>query len=83
MVPIREYLCEKCGKAFEFLAMNGHDKVECPKCHSTKLKRKLSVFAAGRSESSGAFEAPMGGECGPDECHGPCADGGSCMSQMN
>ena len=47
-MPIYEYICEKCHHEFEALVPNSNSVPAdgCPKCHSAKLKRKLSTFAA-------------------------------------
>ncbi len=75
-MPLFEYHCEGCGKAFEFLALNASEKPgDCPACGSKKIERTLSVFAA-----------PRAGKGESDACEGesPCSrcDGmpGSCPS---
>ena len=47
-MPIYEYVCSKCHHEFEALVRNSSSAPEdgCPKCHSTRLKRKLSTFSA-------------------------------------
>jgi putative FmdB family regulatory protein len=60
-MPIYEYECGGCGKEFEALVRS--DTVpECPDCHSTELKKMLSVFATASS--------------GPDPAADPCASCG-------
>ncbi len=44
-MPIYEYRCSSCGNEFETLVRNS-DTPDCPKCHGTKLQKKLSSFAA-------------------------------------
>ena len=48
-MPLYEYQCRKCGHVFERLRrMQEADKdLECPTCHSKKVDRQLSTFAAG------------------------------------
>jgi|WetSurMetagenome_2_1015567.scaffolds.fasta_scaffold370153_2 putative FmdB family regulatory protein len=66
-MPMFEYRCTECGTAFEELVVNADDFVQCPKCHSEKAEKLLSVFAAGASsvspEPSAACGRP-GGCCG-------------------
>lgn len=40
-MPIYEYRCNNCGKAFEILVM-GSMKPECPACESQDLARLMS-----------------------------------------
>ncbi len=48
-MPLYEYQCRTCGKIFELLRrMQDADRnLECPGCHSQKVERQLSTFAAG------------------------------------
>lgn len=70
-MPLYEYACEKCEHAFESLVF-GDEKVECPKCESTKVERLLSV--PGRPKiSEGSSNLPMacnsdGPACGAPWC---------------
>jgi putative FmdB family regulatory protein len=71
-MPIYEFHCEKCDKDSEVLVRSSSWKgAKCPHCGSTRLSKKLSVFAS--SDGSGA-EAPScasgAGSCG---CH--CSGG--------
>ena len=58
-MPIYEYICEKCHHQFEALVPNSNSVPEdgCPKCHSAKLKRKLSTFSARVPSGSGCAQA--------------------------
>lgn len=47
-MPIYEYACQSCGCEFETLVRNGNTP-DCPRCRSTALEKKLSVFATGTS----------------------------------
>jgi putative FmdB family regulatory protein len=65
-MPLYEYICQECDNEFELL-VRGDEKPECPKCHSKKLERQLSVPARPRSEST---SLPVGCDpnlppCGP------------------
>lgn len=56
-MPMYEYACENCGKAFEEL-VRGSEKIKCPGCGSENVARKLSTFAAccggGKRSDSGS-----------------------------
>ncbi|MFO1292717.1 MAG: zinc ribbon domain-containing protein [Rubrivivax sp.] len=72
-MPIYEYACRDCGRAFETLVRS--DTVpECPGCHSRQLERQLSVFATGHAAPDPA-PMPMGpcGSCGHPDGPGSCA----------
>jgi putative FmdB family regulatory protein len=69
-MPIFEYLCESCGHKFEAILF-GAQMPECPKCHTEKLEKQLSVFAV--TKPSGGAEAGMG--CGKPSC---CMGSGGC-----
>ncbi|MEJ2068258.1 MAG: zinc ribbon domain-containing protein, partial [Deltaproteobacteria bacterium] len=43
-MPIFEYHCMKCDKDFETLVF-GDQKVTCPTCKGTKVKKFLSTFS--------------------------------------
>jgi putative FmdB family regulatory protein len=73
LMPIYEYVCEKCATEFEALVRS--DTVpECPACHSPELKKVLSVFATGSStpERSPVAAGPCG-SCGHPDGPGGCA----------
>jgi putative FmdB family regulatory protein len=75
-MPVYEYTCKSCNKAFEQLVrtMSGTEKITCPECGSSKTARALSVFAVGSEGSKSAGEdAPMCGRCGgaPGSCQSP------------
>lgn len=42
-MPIYEYRCNACKEDFEKLVF-GNRAVECPKCSSAEVSKKLSVF---------------------------------------
>ena len=49
-MPMYEYSCAECGKAFEELVplRERHSKRVCPNCGSRKVERLVSVFAMGK-----------------------------------
>ncbi len=52
-MPIYEYVCEDCGRAFEKLATVAEQAVPaCPTCGSPRTKKKVSGFIS-RSNASG------------------------------
>lgn len=80
-MPIYEYVCEKCGHAFEHLARSYTAPAPvCPKCNSEKTKKQFSTFSSHTATacdhcSSGDICAGSGGSghhcCGAGcGCHG-------------
>jgi putative FmdB family regulatory protein len=64
-MPFYEYECEECGASFEKFvrSMSAALEIECPKCHSTRCRKKLSLFgtsSSGASVASSAACAPSG-----------------------
>lgn len=72
-MPIYEYACGQCGNEFEMLVRS--DTVPgCPRCQSTDLEKKLSVFAtAGSAEDAAPLAAGPCGSCGHPGGPGSCA----------
>ena len=66
-MPMYEYACKKCEHTFEALVFNG-EKVECPECHSARLRRLLSVPAKPQASSK-----PLPVSCNPNLP--PCGPG--------
>jgi putative FmdB family regulatory protein len=72
-MPIYEFHCEQCGKDSEVLVRSSDWKgTTCPHCSSTKLEKKLSVFAAATADSNTNLPMPACsgnpnscGRCGP------------------
>jgi putative FmdB family regulatory protein len=67
-MPLYEYECQTCDHVFEEL-VRGDEPVSCPKCHSRKLEKLISVPAKPQSDG-GAAGLPMtcnsdGPPCGP------------------
>ncbi len=75
-MPIYEYLCDDCGKAFEVLVSSSSVKSACPQCKSKKVSRQFSTFAA---HSGGPVSPCEGGACPSmsGQAAGSCA-GGKC-----
>lgn len=59
-MPIYEYVCLKCEQEFEKLVFST-TKVDCPKCGSGDVKKKLSVF--GMSGVSKPFAGTSSSGC--------------------
>ena len=53
-MPHYEYLCQTCGHRFEaVVTLHEHErgrKAPCPKCQSTKVQQRPSVFQAVTSQ---------------------------------
>ena len=63
-MPIFEFDCDECGEPFEKLVRStSKDKVACPTCGSTRVKKKLSAFAAKMSGGSSASSRSDSGSC--------------------
>ncbi|MEF8718417.1 MAG: zinc ribbon domain-containing protein [Candidatus Accumulibacter necessarius] len=72
-MPIYEYECTTCGKAFEKLVRQSSPAPECPGCHSTDLRKKVSAFAAITGSASGSADLPGPcGSCGHPDGPGAC-----------
>ncbi|MCK5119278.1 MAG: zinc ribbon domain-containing protein [Candidatus Latescibacteria bacterium] len=52
-MPIYEYQCAMCARAFEELIRSGKDErgLRCPNCGSTDVKRQFSVFGMSGTRS--------------------------------
>lgn len=72
-MPIYEFQCKACAKDSEVLVRSTDWKgTPCPHCGSTKLMKKLSVFAPGKEAAS----RPAASPCGvPGRSCGDCACG--------
>ncbi len=65
-MPLFEFVCSECGQPFEELVRSSSaiSEVNCPKCGSHKIAKKISTFASrmsGRAVSAGFSSA----SCGP------------------
>lgn len=64
-MPLFEFKCQNCGKAFETIVPSSKTKVVCKQCQSPHVEKLLSVFAVGgSSRSAAAFEPGPCGSCG-------------------
>jgi putative FmdB family regulatory protein len=64
-MPIFEYICRDCGRAFERIVPRHDSETECIHCNSRHIEKQLSVFAvAGPSDSSADFSGGGCGRCG-------------------
>ncbi|MGN0886027.1 MAG: zinc ribbon domain-containing protein [Candidatus Spyradenecus sp.] len=74
-MPLYDYTCQSCGKAFEFLARTLSDRPKaCPACGGSDLKKGFSTFAAKVSSGSvcpheGTCAHSHGAGCGCGCCH--------------
>ncbi|MCC6474458.1 MAG: zinc ribbon domain-containing protein [Burkholderiales bacterium] len=72
-MPIYEYTCGSCGREFETLVRGSSPAPECPACHGTELRKKLSTFAALSGAASGNTDLPAAcGSCGHPGGPGAC-----------
>ena len=67
-MPIFEYRCNSCSEHFEKLVF-GNQKVQCPKCSSEDIKKKLSTFGMSgvRNPGSSGCSSCNSGSC--STCH--------------
>ena len=66
-MPIFEYLCKDCGRAFETIVPRYDSPADCIHCNSENIEKQLSVFAvAGPSKYSAGLTAGCG-TCGADQ----------------
>jgi len=42
-MPIYEFTCQTCNKEFEELVQTHDEVVDCPKCHSSEIVRRVSL----------------------------------------
>jgi putative FmdB family regulatory protein len=73
-MPIYEFHCEKCEQDSEVLVRSSKWRgTKCPHCGSTRLSKKLSVFASSGASASRPTK-PAGcdgrGSCGSGACCG-------------
>lgn len=43
-MPIYEYTCGECAEDFEKLVSGTNPDVSCPRCNSSNIKKKFSLF---------------------------------------
>ena len=61
-MPIYKYRCQECGFEFEKLVF-GEEKIKCPKCKSSSLKKLISA-PAGMLKSNSGDSNCNDGSCG-------------------
>lgn len=70
-MPLYEYACPKCEHEFETLVFGEDEQVECPKCASTQVERRLSMPGL-PVVKAGAASSPCGNPslppCGAPGC---------------
>lgn len=72
-MPIFEYACASCGNEFEVLVRESSPAPECPGCHGTELRKKLSAFAALSGSAGPQKELPSPCQsCGHPDGPGAC-----------
>jgi putative FmdB family regulatory protein len=73
-MPIFEYACTTCRTGFDAL-VSGEVQPECPSCHGTELRKKLSLFSVGgKGGSIAALEpVPPCHTCGDPRGPGSCS----------
>jgi len=62
-MPIFEYICQDCGRAFERIVPRHDSKTDCPHCNSEHIDKQLSVFAVA-GPTGGDAGAAMDAGCG-------------------
>jgi len=70
-MPLYEFTCAKCKKAFEELLHNYNiSGVKCPGCGSKNIKRKLSAFGVKSGGTKGSPEQTCAyrNSCGKPSC---------------
>ncbi len=55
-MPIYEYHCDDCGESFEKLVRSSSGaEIQCPKCNSGQVTRKVSLFGFSGGSDGGSF----------------------------
>jgi putative FmdB family regulatory protein len=69
-MPLFDFECKTCGASFEELVRNvSHSAgVNCEKCGSGEVERKIASFHAASSSSISASLPTGGGGCGAGSC---------------
>ena len=76
-MPIFEYKCSECDSKFEILTKNNDDnKIICPECDSSKVKKLFSTFIASTGSVSYSNNSCTSGNCNIEApSTGGCASG--------
>ncbi|MBM3123343.1 MAG: zinc ribbon domain-containing protein [Chloroflexi bacterium] len=55
-MPVYEYDCEACGDRFDKLVLNTarDPKIQCPRCGSDQVSKRLSLIASSSGGSRGS-----------------------------
>lgn len=61
-MPLFEFACEGCEAEFEELVFHEGEDVACPKCGSTRTRKKISRFAF--KSGGGKMRTSVGGDAG-------------------
>jgi putative FmdB family regulatory protein len=72
-MPLYEYSCRQCDNEFEMLVFADQEAVECPRCESARVEKKMSIPARPVTSLSVSGCGTQGPPCGP----GCCRAGGS------
>jgi len=69
-MPIFEYKCSACSEDFEKLVFGTTAQINCPKCGSSEVNKKFSVFAArGLEKSVGSSGCSSCSSSSCSSCH--------------
>jgi len=71
-MPIYEYECCNCCESFERLVFRTDEPVSCPKCESSSVNKKMSVFGFKSGGDKGAASSRVASSA--SGCAG-CASG--------
>ncbi len=76
-MPIFEYKCSECESKFEILTKSSNDnKISCPECDSSKVKKLFSTFSASTGSASYSDNSCAAWKCNVDvPSVGGCASG--------
>jgi putative FmdB family regulatory protein len=77
-MPIYEYRCIDCDRSFEAFVRPGDGGTNCPDCHSSKLTREMSTFAARGRNGDGADAVAAAMANSGASSGGGFTDGGGC-----
>ncbi len=68
-MPIFDYKCNGCENEFEMLVRSSEAVVQCEKCGSENVERKISAFSVGQISNGCAVQG---------DCHSGHKCGGHC-----